>query len=133
MHDFNVVIVGIIFDPANKKILIGKRENDPHLPKLSWCFPGGRLNHGEDPDKKLKKRLKNQTGYHVKNLGSIFTKTYPEKENMVSIYFLCEAYKGEELAGDNIIELKWISPEEVEDHFDAELHPRLKEYLMGLR
>ena len=133
MHNFNVVIVGIIFDPAKKKILIGRREDDPNLPSLKWCFPGGRLDHGEDLDEKLKKRLKNQTGYHVKNLGSVFTKTHPEKENLVAIYFLCEAYKGEEKAGDNVIELKWVSPEEVEDHFETELPTRLKEYIMSLR
>jgi len=43
---FQVILLSVIFDPAKRKILIGKRENDPNIPKLSWVFPGGSLLHG---------------------------------------------------------------------------------------
>jgi 8-oxo-dGTP pyrophosphatase MutT (NUDIX family) len=39
---FLVNLLGIIYDPVAKKVLIGRRENDPHLKDLSWVFPGGR-------------------------------------------------------------------------------------------
>ena len=32
---FEVILLGIIFDPKTKKILIGRRENDPDIPELS--------------------------------------------------------------------------------------------------
>ena len=37
-----VRIVGAVFDPKTKKVLLGKRENDPYIDGLTWCFPGSR-------------------------------------------------------------------------------------------
>jgi ADP-ribose pyrophosphatase YjhB (NUDIX family) len=130
---FQVILLGVIFDPAKRKILIGRREKDPHIKKLSWCFPGGHLIPGIDIDKRLKERIKLETGYTVKNLGVIFTKTYPEDSKLVSIYFLCEVFRGKEKPGDALGELKWVSPDEIEKHFKTSFHPNLKEYIMNLK
>lgn len=133
LDPFNVVLIPVIFDPAKKQILIGRRENDPDLPKLTWCFPGGRLLYNDDVDKKLKDIVKLKTGYEIKNLGTIFSKVYPENKKLVAIYFLCEVFKGKPKAGDDIKELKWVSPDQLEKHFTTSFHPRLKEYIMNLR
>jgi len=129
---FEVIVLGIIFDPKKKKILIGRRENDPYIKNLDWCFPGGRLHIGEDVDQALKRNMTLKTGHVVKNLGAIFSKTYPEKANLVSIYFLTEAFEGKEQPGDDIVELKWISPKELEKYFKLSLHRKLKEFLNDL-
>jgi len=129
---FEVVLLGIVFDPAKKKILIGRRENDPLIPKLTWCFPGGRAIHREDVDKTLKNIIKKKTGYKIKNLGAIFSKTYPEKEDLLAVYFLTEVFEGKEKPGDNLIELKWVSPKKLENYFTTSFHKKLKEYLIDL-
>jgi len=130
---FEVILLGIIYDPSKKKILLGKRENDPYIKKLTWCFPGGSLHLKEDISKTLKKKIKEKTGYEVKNLGTIFAKVYPEKGNLLAVYFLTEIFKGKEKVGDDFVELKWVKPEEVEKHFTTSFHPALKEYIMNLR
>jgi len=132
-NNFEIVLLGVIFDPATRKILIGRRENDPHAPNLKWCFPAGRLKHGGSVDKVLKQKIKLKTGYDVKNLGTIFVNTSPEKPNLFLIYFLCEVFKGEEQAGDDLVEVKWISPDELEDYRKRPLNTRLKEYIMSLK
>jgi len=129
---FEVVVLGVIFNPQEKKILIGRRENDPYIKELTWCFPGGRLQVGEDVDQALKRNIEAKTGYIVKNLGAIFSKTYPEKKDLVSIYFLTEVFEGEEKPGRDMIELKWISPNELEKYFKISLHRKLKEFLNDL-
>ena len=133
LDDFNVILLGIVFDPKRKKILIGRRENDPYLKKLGWVFPGGRLNKGEDVEGALKRRIKETTGLKVENLGSVFSKTYPEKKEFFSVYFLCEVVGGKEKASGKITELKWVRPEEIEKHFTTSFHPHLKEYIMNLK
>ncbi|MBU1252747.1 MAG: NUDIX domain-containing protein [Nanoarchaeota archaeon] len=132
INQFSVIVLGIIFDPKEKKILIGRRENDPHLPQLSWCFPGGGLTEDGEINKTLKEKIKEQTGLEVKNLGAVFAKTYEEKRDLVSIYFLCEAVKGEFKVGGKIKELKWVKAHEIEEHFKVSFHPRLKEYLTNI-
>ena len=61
---FNAIVLGIIYNPAEKKILIGRRENDKEMPNLTWCFPGGRLLPGDEVDETLKRKIKEKTGYN---------------------------------------------------------------------
>jgi len=126
---FEVVVLGIIFDPKNKKVLIGKREDDPCIPDLSWCFPGGRCIPGEDVDKALKKAIKEKTGYDIKNLGAFFSETCPEKEDLIMIYFLTQAFNGGEKLGEDIKELKWVNPKELDKYFTTSYHKKLKEFM----
>jgi len=129
---FEVVVLGIVFDPKKKKILIGRRENDPYIKDLTWCFPGGRMRLGEDVDQALKRSLKAKTGYTVKNLGAIFSKTYPERPELLGVYFLTEVFEGKEQAGEDILELKWVNPKELEKYFKTSFHRKLKEFLNDL-
>jgi len=133
MDKFNVILLGVIFDPAKRKILIGRRENDPYIKELTWVFPGGSLNYEEDLDAALKKKIKEKTGLDVKNLGAIFSKIYPEKKEFLSIYFLCEVIGGKEKAANDLLELKWVAPEEIEKHFTTSFHSHLKEYILNLK
>ncbi|MFH1585249.1 MAG: NUDIX hydrolase [archaeon] len=130
---FNVIVLGVIFNPSTRKILIGRRENDPHVPNLTWCFPGGRVEVDEDVNHTLKREIKLKTGYEVKNLGCIFSGVFQENQEFFNVYFLCEVFKGEEQAGDDIKELKWVNPGEVEKYFETKIHKRLKEYLMNIQ
>ena len=130
---FCVLLLGVVFDPKERKILIGRREKDPYIPELTWAFSGGRLNYDEELDSTLKEKIKEKTGLDVKNLGAIFSKVYPEKKDFLAIYFLCEAVGGEKKAGGDFKEIKWVSPDEVEKHFTTSFHPKLKEYIINLK
>ncbi|MBU2616556.1 MAG: NUDIX domain-containing protein [Nanoarchaeota archaeon] len=129
---FAVALLGIIFDPKTKRILIGRREKDPDVPELTWSFPGGKINHGEDVEEVLKKKIMEKTGLKVESLGSVYSRVLPEKENLLLTYFLCEVTGGEEKSGGDLVELKWVKPEELEDHFTTSFHPHVKEYIMNL-
>ena len=133
MDDFKVVLFGIVFDPKTRKILIGRRESNSHISKLTWAVPEGRLIHDEELNKTLKKSIKENTGLEVQNLGAVFSKTYPERKGFLSVYYLCEAVGGEEKVGGDFEEIKWVIPSELEIHFTTSFHPVLKEYIMNLQ
>ena len=105
------------------KILIGKRENDPYLKQLSWCFPGGRPAYEEDLEYYLKSEVKKKTNLDIEPVKVIFAKTYPENRQFLSIYYLCRIISGKEKAREKFVEIKWVTPEELKDHFAASLHP----------
>ncbi len=130
---FLVNVVGIIFNIKTKKILIGKRENDHYIKELSWCFPGGRPEYNEELEEGLKREIKKKTGLDVESLRIIFAKTYPEKKEFLTIYFLCEVVGGKEKASEKFVELKWVKPEEIEKYFTTSFHPKLKEYILNLK
>ncbi len=129
---YEVIVLGIIFDPEKKKVLIGRRENDPYIKELSWCFPGGRLTPGEDIDKCLKKHIKNKTGLDIKNLGAFFSKTYEERPELLANYFLTQVFAGKEKPGEDIKELKWVSPKELSNYFTTSYHRKLKQFMEEL-
>jgi 8-oxo-dGTP diphosphatase len=126
------IVLGIIFDPKKKKILIGKRNDPKDFPGLSWAFPGGRPEHGEELEDAVKREIKEETNYDVESLGVIFAKTYPEKRDLLAIYFLCEIVGGKENPNEDFSETKWVSPDELGKYFETSFHPKLKEYLEGL-
>ena len=129
---FLVNVLAIIYNPRTKKILIGRRENDPHIKELSWCFPGGRPSYKEDLEFQLKHIIKIKTGLEVDVKKVVFAKTYPEKREFLSIYYFTELVKGKEKLGENIKELKWIKPIEVKNYFTTSLHPEILEFLKTL-
>ena len=45
---FIVNLLAIVYNPKTRKFLIGRREKDPYIEKLSWCFPGGRPGYKKD-------------------------------------------------------------------------------------
>ena len=130
---FLVKVIGIVFNTKTKKILIGKRENDPYMPELSWYFPGHTAAYEEDLDYYVKQEVKKKTNLDTEPIGVIFAKTYPENRKIMSIYYLCGITGGEEKAGGSFTEIKWVNPEELEKHFTTSFHPKLKEYILNLK
>jgi 8-oxo-dGTP diphosphatase len=131
---FLVNLLGIIYDSNTKKILIGKRVDDPHLKDLSWVFPGGRPDYKKEMDDNLKYEIKENTGLEVNVKHVVFAKTYPEKREFLSIYYHCELTSSgqKEVTEGNLKELKWVKPSEVENYFTTSIHPTILEYLKGL-
>ncbi len=129
---FLLNVLGIVYNPKTQKILIGKRENDPHIKELSWVFPGGRPDYKEDLEFYLKHEIKVKTGLDADVKKIIFAKTYPEKREFLAIYYLCEVIGGEEKAGEKFIDMKWIKPTEIQKYFTTSIHPILLKYLKNL-
>lgn len=125
-------VLGIVYNPETKQILIGKRENDPYIKELSWCFPGGRPAYDNDIEFYLKHEIKIKTGLEVDVKKTVFAKTYPEKREFLSIYCHCEPVGGEEKYGEKFVELKWIKPSDAQKYFTTSLHPKLSDYLKTL-
>jgi ADP-ribose pyrophosphatase YjhB (NUDIX family) len=129
---FLVNVLGIVYDSKTRQILIGRRENDPYIKELSWAFPGGRPAYQEDLEFYLKQEIRKKTGTEVTVKQVVFAKTYPEKREFLSIYYLCEFAGGEAKPGEKFTEVKWINPTAVQQYFTTSLHPKLLEYLKTL-
>ncbi|HRZ85749.1 MAG TPA: NUDIX hydrolase [Candidatus Paceibacterota bacterium] len=132
-NKFLVNVLGVIFNPKTRKILIVRRENDLHIKKLTWCFPGGKVKYDENLEETLKKEIKKKTGLTIESLGTIFARIHPENKEFISIFYLCEVINGEEKASDTIKEIKWVDPTEIEKYFKTSYHPKLKEYIENLK
>lgn len=124
---FYIKIVGIIFDTAKRKILVGKNPGDKN-----YSFLEGDLTRNEELDKCLKKTVTKKTGYIVHNLGAVYAENMLHDKKKVKIHFLCEIKSGKEKLGPNVSELKWVKPKETEKYLGVKLPSRLHEYLVNL-
>jgi len=129
---FLLNVHGIVYDKNTKQILIGRRENDAYLKELAWCFPGGRPAYKNELEYYLLLEIKKKTSLDVKIKNVIFAKTYPEKREFLSIYYLCDYVAGKAKAGEKFVEVKWVEPTKVTEYFTTSLHPKLFEYLKTL-
>ncbi len=129
---FLVNVLGIVYNHKTRKILIGRRENDPYIKELSWCFPGGTPSYDDDLEKYVRNNIKLKTGLDVEVKGVIFAKTYPEKREFLSIYYRCDVIGGSEKPGDEFKELKWVRSTDVKQYFTTSLHDKLFEYLKNM-
>jgi ADP-ribose pyrophosphatase YjhB (NUDIX family) len=128
-----VNVLAIIYDKDKDKVLIGRRENDPYLPDLTWSFPSGRPGYEDKLEDYLKTSVRLKTGLDIEVDKILFSKTYPEKREFLSIYYLCQNWRGEPKAGENFREVKWVSPEKLEEYFTISFHPVLKKMILDLK
>ena len=124
---FKVKIIGILFSPKARKILIGRNDGEKDL-----SFLEGVLRYDEELDVGLKRVAKEKTGYGVHNLGAIYAENKLKEKDELILYFLCEITEGKENPGKNVAELKWISPKDVTNFIKEKLPTRLKEYILNL-
>ncbi|MEM5792823.1 MAG: NUDIX hydrolase [Candidatus Aenigmatarchaeota archaeon] len=131
---FLVNVLGIVYDPKTKKIIIGKREKDEFLPNLTWCFPGGRPTYRNSLQMSLKMEIKRKTNLDVNVLDCFFARTLPEKPEFLCIYYYCEVTEDSEKpkAGEKFKEIKWIKPTEVEKYFTTSIDPLVMDFLVAL-
>ena len=124
---FRVKIIGILFSPKARKVLIGKNRGDKEL-----SFLEGDLRYNEGLDIGLKRIAKEKTGYVIHNLGAVYAENKLKKKDELHIYFLCEATEGKEKPGTRVAELKWVNPKAIEKYLKQKLPTRLREYIFGL-
>ena len=122
---FYVRVIGIIFNPKERKILIGKNNGDKN-----YSFVDGELKYDEELNLGLKRVIKEKTGYEISNLGSIFAGLRKKEE--LAIYFLCEIKNGKETCGSKVEEIKWVKANEIENLINEKLPGKLKEYLNSI-
>jgi len=132
-NSFRVELMGLIFNPKNREILIAKEENNPYLKKTVWRFPGCKANPGKKLEDNLKKCIKEKTGFSVEILGTVFARVPPEKGDMVLIYYLCESIKGKAKPKGSFSELKWVNPDELKNYFTTKFEKELQECINHLK
>lgn len=125
--NFYVKVVGIIFDPTTRRILVGKDNGDK-----MYSFLEGDLSNSEELDKCLKRTIKEKTGFTAHNLGAIYAENMLHDPQKIKLHFLCEVREGQEKLGEGVEEIIWVKPSEVEEKIGVKLPSRLHEYVTNL-
>ena len=119
-HEFPaapVVGVGAVV-VRDGKALIVKRAHEPR--KGEWSLPGGRVELGESLDAATRRELKEETGLDVEvgPLVEVFDRVHRLdgriRYHFVIVDYLCTACAGEARAGDDAVDVAWVTGEELD-------------------
>lgn len=110
------------------KYLILKRSPNAQTYPNHWDFPGGRLEHGENPGKGLEREVFEETGLKTKACRPVFSYS----EMLIGHYDYFVVWKSELLSGavklsDEHTDFKWASGAEI---LKLEIENYLREFLL---
>lgn len=119
----------VLVDDAGR-LLVVRRANAPG--RGLWSIPGGRVEPGEQPEDAAAREVLEETGLQVvvgSRLGVVPREYVDASGQRVTLEihdFAAEAVGGELIAGDDALEVRWMSRAELAE---AELTPALMEAL----
>ena len=123
----DVAVKGIIV--KGDKILLLKRSGSEDCYKNLWETPGGKINFGEDLKEALRREVKEETNLDIEVLIPINTWSFfrDDKTYVVGITFLCKPLTEEIHLGEEHVDYKWVSKNELDElEMDENLRKELK-------
>lgn len=125
--------VGVVVNNAGK-VLIMKRvrtEQGSDGSKLTWVFPGGKLDGMESFEEAVVREVLYETGYKIKINKKISQRTHPQLQVTIQ-YFACELAEFSTKPIQEIHEvdtIKWVEPTELKDYFTTDLDSGVARFL----
>jgi 8-oxo-dGTP diphosphatase len=111
----------------DNKLLLIKRGLNPF--KDFWALPGGYVSWDESVEDTVKREIKEETNLDVSNIKLIGVYSLPERhpKQVINIAFLAEKVKGYVKVGDDALDFKWFSLDQLPDKLAFDHHEIIKD------
>ena len=103
-------VEAVCFDSAGR-ILLGRRAQDPAAGL--WDLPGGFLHEGESPLDGLRREIREETALEIEPDAFLGHWLEPYAGRIVLCLAWTARADGAGLAGDDLAELRWFTPDEL--------------------
>ncbi len=113
---------------SNGRVLLVRRRVKEG--RLSWQFPGGKVEPGESVDEAAVRETCEEAGLAVRAIGSLGQRTHPDTGRMM-FYVVCEVVGREAHVGDGdeIAEVAWCGRTAVTAYVPYPLYGPVQAYL----
>jgi len=120
------VVLAII--EKDKKILIVKRKKDDGI---TWSFPGGKVEENETSQEAVIREVKEECNIECEAKELLGTRIHPVTQVKIE-YWFCKYKNGEAkvTSQKEILEIKWITIEEILKLFGENLFVNIKKFLI---
>lgn len=109
-------VIGIVFHEG--RVLLVRRANPPDAGR--WGLPGGKIHMGETIPDAVVREIREETGLNVVAKQTVTAvDAFDIRENkhlqqhFILVAVLCERLAGEPVAGDDALDARWFTPEEL--------------------
>lgn len=122
------VVVAIV--ERDQKYLMVLRKN--RTGELSWVFPGGKRNQGEQEKTASKREVAEETGIHCAPRTRLARRVHPDTNAEIG-YWICSYRNGSirNREPDKIDDIRWMTPEEIRVNVTSDLFEPVAAYLFG--
>ena len=118
-------------------MLLGKKEGGDSPIAGEWHMPGGHMEEDEEPEEAVKREIKEETGLDVEvhQIVDVTGQTWSSSDGVFQVTYHCEAESKDAEASDDLQDVKWVEPSEIEDEVgevnkkQIEERPELKDFL----
>jgi 8-oxo-dGTP pyrophosphatase MutT (NUDIX family) len=102
-----------ILHSTDNRILIGKRSPAARYGNL-WCLPGGYIEYEESFIETAHREVREETGLEISLEGviNVISNRLDDFHHTLVIVLLGTVVGGDEAAGDDLVELRWVDQEE---------------------
>ena len=120
------VALGIVFKEG--KVLIIERAKQEGL--LTWAFPGGKIDPGENSSDAVMREVMEETGVELHQLALLGELLHKDRNVHIS-YWKAEVLRGEAsiMEPEKALSVIWATPQEAEGLFTSEIAPCVREAL----
>lgn len=133
LDKFPEIVLGII-KRGDEEILViqrAKEEKGTDNVKLSWAFPGGKVEDGETKEQAIEREIFEETGNGVDVKSIISERRHPQFPVYV-YYFECELKStdtGVKPQDKEVKDIKWVRASDLKNYFTTDLDPKVALYL----
>jgi len=114
----SIVVVGLI--KKGEQVLLGQKAPGKGPYPDTWHIAGGKIELGkENTEEAMKRELKEETNFNVKNLKKVIwdTDVEPDKHGEETYYiflqYVCDYESGELKAGDDMAHFEWVEKKDL--------------------
>jgi len=111
-----VAVGAIVFDQG--RVLLVRRGKPPS-PNV-WAFPGGSVNLGESLEEAAEREIREETGLRVRAGKPVYTFDVIDRDDQGRVRFhyvivdlQADLLDGEIRAGDDALDARWVSPQQL--------------------
>lgn len=127
------IVLGIVKDKDNKILIIqrAKVEKGTDEVKLSWAFPGGKIENGETKEKAVEREILEETGYIVKACKIINEKQHSQFP-VYAYYIECLLVNNSAVSTpdpDEIKQVLFVDHEDLPKYFTTNIDEKVLKYI----
>jgi ADP-ribose pyrophosphatase len=111
-----VAVGAVVFH--RRRVLLVRRKNPPAAEE--WAIPGGSVELGETLQDAAEREIREETGIRIKAHEPVYTFDHVDRDaagriryHYVIVDLFADYLGGEPVAGDDAVEVRWVSAEEL--------------------